>query len=257
MFGVRLRKAPPAGPFYQQRGWIGSAMFLGFFLVISLVTLVTGTEFQGTSDRSREILSGASGPLSPGDPQQVRVGPDGRPENCHTDDRDKARLTTAPKDVRWRQRDSFMVPVSRTAGPLRTDDADMWWCFAHTRTGAVLAAHLIPVQVSGAHWRLAAEQQIVPGKERDMFVSDKARTDTAAPEGSGRFVGFSLDSYSDRAATVRLLVTNPAGGYLATSLSVRWRDGDWKVALQEDGSLYSPVKQGKPDGFIIWGASHG
>ncbi|MFG3253227.1 hypothetical protein [Streptomyces sp. NPDC048172] len=256
MFGMRRSKDPPAGPFYKQRSWIGSALFLGFFLAMLPVTLLVGTDVKGASDSSREILSGVRGPLSPGDPLHVRGGPDGRPENCRTDDRDKAQPATAPKDVRWRKRGEYMVPLSRTAGPLRTDDADMWWCFARTPIGAVLAAHSIPVQLSGRHWRTAAEQQVVPGEKRDLFINSRAGAGTTDSTESGRFVGFALDSYSDRAATVRLLLTNPAGGYLATSTSVHWRDGDWKVVLQGDGSLYSPAKQGKPDGFVIWGAPH-
>ncbi|GAA2066216.1 hypothetical protein GCM10009801_12370 [Streptomyces albiaxialis] len=256
MFGLRRRREPPSGPFYKQRGWVSAVMFLGFVLVMSLIALVAGPEIEDDSEKSRKELDGVSGPLSPGDPQQVRDGRDGRPRNCRTDDGDQEQPRSAPTDVTWRKRVALMVPVSPKAGPLRTDEPGMWWCFARTPTGAVMAAHLIPVQVSGADWRTAAEQQIVPGKERDMFVTAKARAGASPPTEVGRFVGFSLDSYSRGAATVRLLLTRPSGGYLSTSVSLRWRDGDWKVALQE-GSLYSPAKQGQPDGFAMWGAARG
>src|SRR5687767_3054035 len=70
---------------------------------------------------SREMLAGLGGPLSPGDPQQVRKGPGGRPENCRTDDRDNEQPLAAPSDVRWQKLVAIMVPTSPSAGPLRTD----------------------------------------------------------------------------------------------------------------------------------------
>ena len=135
-------------------------------------------------------------------------------------------------------------------------DPTMWWCFAHTPTGAILAAHIIPIEASGPDWRTAAEQQIVPGEARDRFVARRIASDPADPavSASGRFAGFSVRTYSAEAANIRLLVTDPIGGYLSTSVSLRWRDGDWKVSLQADGSLYAFAAQAESDGFVMWGA---
>ncbi|GAA4788415.1 hypothetical protein [Streptomyces ziwulingensis] len=261
MFSAIRKRSPADGPFYKQRGWRNSAGFLGLLVVMSLVALLSGVTTGRSVDGETEVatvgrdeLSGLTGPLSPGDPQQVRSGPGGRPENCRTDDRNTARPTTTPTDLRWRELVGIMVPTSPTAGPLHTDTS-VWWCFAHTPTGAVLAAHVIPVQLSGAAWRSAAEQQVVPGTPRDEFVAGMAEKGTTdlGESAIGRFVGFSLSSYAAGSATVRLLLTNPAGGYLSTSVSVRWRDGDWKVAPHDDGSLYSVVRQAQPGDFAAWG----
>jgi len=250
------RRNPPDGPFYKQQGWINSAVFLGFFLAMSLMATLYDTTGTDIADDSRAMLAGhGGGPLSPGDPQRVRNGPGGRPENCRTDDKDTALPATAPTDVRWQKLVALMVPTSPSAGPLHTD-ATMWWCFARTPTGAALAAHIIPVQLSGPAWRTVAEQQMVPGGPRDRFVTSKARANRAGTgQGAvGRFAGFSVASYSRDSATVQLLVTNPMGGYRSTSVSVRWRDGDWKVAPADDGALYTPAQQANPGGFVTWGA---
>lgn len=263
MFRSIRKKGPAEGPFYKQRGWINSAAFLGFLVVMSLVAFVNDNGTGGGSDGtdttaaadSRDLLSGLSGPLSPGDPHQVRGGPGGRPANCRTDDKDTAAPTTTPADLRWRDLVTVRVPTSASAGPLHTDDS-VWWCFAHTPTGAVLAAHIIPVQLSGTAWRAIAEQQLVPGAPRDTFLAAKAEEagETApAKSNIGRFAGFSLTSYTPDSATVRLLLTHPAGGYASMSVSLRWQDGDWKVAPLDDGSLYSSARQSKPDGFSAWG----
>ncbi|MET4927060.1 hypothetical protein P3L51_32690 [Streptomyces sp. PSRA5] len=261
MFRSIRKRKPVEGPFYKQRGWIHSAGFLGFFVVMSLVALSTGATIDSSSSEtataaeSRETLSGLSGPLSPGDPQKARGGPEGRPANCRTDDRNTSRPTTTPADLRWRKLTTVMVPTSLSAGPLHTDSS-VWWCFAHTPTGAVLAAHVIPLQLSGSAWRAVAEQQLVPGEARDRFVIGKVEAGETDPAENtfGRFAGFSLTSYTADSATVRLLLVNPVGGYLSTSVSVRWRDGDWKVAPQNEGSPYSSTtRQARPDGFAAWG----
>jgi hypothetical protein len=255
MLGTRQKTLLPDGPFYKQRGWINAATFLALIVVMSAVALVSGNTDMGVAATSRKELAGLSGPLSPGDPQKVRGGPGGRPDNCRTSDRNTARPASPPKGVRWQQILSIMVPTSPVDGPLHTEGT-VWWCFAHTPMGAVLAAHVIPVELSGDSWRAVAEQQVVAGTARDKYVISKAQNATADPGGGavGRFVGFVLESYAENAATVQLLLTDPRGGYLSTSVSVHWRDGDWKVAMYDDGSLYSSVMRAEPNGFVMWGA---
>ncbi|MFJ9423215.1 hypothetical protein [Streptomyces sp. NPDC101249] len=255
MFGTRRRHELETGPFYKQGRWVQSALFLAFLVVMALVATVSKDGSKEVAADSARTLAGVRGPLSPGDPQHVRTGPGGRPADCRTDDRDTAVPTVAPRDVRWRQSGAVMLPVSAQAGPLRTDPS-MWWCFAHTPLGAVLAAHTVPIGTSGAHWRTVAEQQLVPGTARDRFVRRKAAAPTTDPDTSsvGRFAGFAVDAYGTGTATVRLLLTNPLGGYLSTSVGLRWRDGDWKVALQDDGSLYSAASQTQSNGFVMWGS---
>ncbi|MGC5562539.1 hypothetical protein ACPYPG_06805 [Streptomyces sp. FR-108] len=264
MFGSIRKRRPVDGPFYKQRGWTNAAVFLGVAVAMSLATFLSGVTTGAPdhrtriADESRDILSGLSGPLSPGDPQHVRGGTRDRPGNCRTEDGDTSRPTTTPADLRWRKLVAVMVPTSPSAGPLHRDSS-VWWCFAHTPTGAVLAAHIIPVQLSGNTWRGAAEQQLVPGEPRDRFVTGKAVSGTTDPEEKsvGRFEGFSLKSYSARSATVGLLLSKPSGGHLSTSVTVRWQDGDWKVAPRRDGSLYSAVdQQAKPGDFAAWGDRH-
>ncbi|MFF7987729.1 hypothetical protein ACFZDK_53340 [Streptomyces sp. NPDC007901] len=252
---MRLRRERDAGPFYKQRAWVSSALFMAFLLVTALTARLSDDGGRTEAADSRKALAGLSGPLSPGDPQQVRQGPGGRPDNCRTHDQDTAAPSVAPRDVRWKQLVAIMVPTTPSAGPLITGPA-LWWCFAHTAMGAVLAAHVIPVELSGPHWRAAAEQQVVPGAARDRFVVRKiaARTTDPSKSAAGRFAGFSVSAYASTSATVNLLVTNPLGGYLSTPMSLRWRDGDWKLALRDDGYLYSATPESTPVGFVMWGA---
>ncbi|MDH6218459.1 hypothetical protein [Streptomyces pseudovenezuelae] len=238
------------GPYWKQRSWQVSAGFLGIvFVVGGIAALTSGPGDQ--DDRGSQVT--VEGPLS-GDPAPAN----GRPRGCRTDDSAGDALPeAAPKDVEWRPLGVSRVPVSGTAGPTRIEK-NLWWCFAHTPTGAALAAHVIPSQMSGSGWRTVAGQQVVAGRGRDLFEFTRATVqDTDVPDGStpvASYAGFTVTSYTTEAATVRLLMKTDQG-YAATAIALRWSGGDWKVLPGEDGSLHSKVStvQG-PGGFVLWGS---
>ncbi|MFH8470886.1 hypothetical protein [Streptomyces sp. NPDC017991] len=254
MLSSRRRNERPDGPFYMERGWISSAIFLAFLLVMALVAFMADSGNATLAAGSRDALAKVQGPLSPGDPQHVRNKRSGRPHNCRTNDDDSKVPTARPHDLRWRKLVAVMVPTLPDAGPTHVDPT-MWWCFAHTPMGAILAAHIIPIEIGGPDWRTAVEQQVVSGKARDRLVARRIAVDTADPAQSaaGRFAGFSVRTYSAETADIRLLMTDPLGGYLSTSVSLRWREGDWKVSPQTDGSLYAAAVKTEPNGFVVWG----
>lgn len=256
MFPGRARREPWAEeqpPYWKQRGWQVSAGFLGLVVVVSgVVALTSDREAAGV----RASPAAGAGPLS-GHPTTRS----GRPTGCRTDDSAGDELpTAAPKDVEWRALDVAEVPVSASAGPLRTD-GPLWWCFAHTPVGAVLAAHIIPSQMSGPHWRAVTEAQVVAGRGRDMF--EFQRSTVVDPDAPGRrraarpsvasYVGFSVLSYSGEETSVELLLKSEQT-YASTTVALRWSGGDWKVVPGNDGSLHSPVQpvQGT-DGRLLWG----
>ncbi|MFC8565897.1 hypothetical protein ACFUIW_09035 [Streptomyces sp. NPDC057245] len=261
MFLRRARGEPWAEeqrPYWKQRGWQLSAGFLGLVVLVSgVVALTSDREATGV----RASPAAGAGPLS-GHPTTRS----GRPTGCRTDDGAGDELpTAAPKDVEWRALDVAEVPVSASAGPLRTD-GPLWWCFAHTPVGAVLAAHIIPSQMSGPHWRAVTEAQVVAGRGRDMFVFQRSAgggsdTDTASRRRTGRsavatYAGFSVLSYSREEASVELLLKGEQS-YAATTVALRWSGGDWKVVPLTSGALHSPVEtvQGT-GGRLMWGGRH-
>ncbi|MEV6317817.1 hypothetical protein [Streptomyces sp. NPDC051776] len=240
-----------ATPFWRQRSWLLSAAFVAMIVLLAAASRVIPDE---GADASAADLDGTNGPLTSG----VRTA-DGRPQGCRTDDSSSAVPTSAPAGVVWKKIDLYAVPTSRTAGPLKTSRA-VWWCFAHTPLGAVLAAHTIPVHMSGPDWRPVAREQLVPGKARNTFAAQRSSfADADGAEGQvGSYAGFSLSDYSQQAATVRMLIKFPQGGFGSTSVSVRWSGGDWKVLPRGDGSLHSSLVEAQNNGdFIMWGAQRG
>ncbi|MGW1622371.1 hypothetical protein [Streptomyces sp. NPDC002172] len=239
-------------PFWRQRSWQLSA---GFFAVVLFVAAVVALTRGGGS-------GSGGGPVSARGGQVVALPTmhGARPEGCatgdDTGDGDTAPPTAVPTDVQWRDLSGTRVPVSASAGPTMTT-GPVWWCFAHTPTGAALAAHVIPSQMSGPAWRSVARMQVVAGRGRDLFVAQRATvpdTPQGASGSSAAYAGFSVLSYQKSAATVALLIKT-ASGYAATNVGLRWGDGDWKVEAAADGSLHTPVRTvSGPGGFLLWGA---
>ncbi|MFK4798879.1 hypothetical protein ACI3K5_09335 [Streptomyces sp. MPA0124] len=238
-------------PFWQQRGWILSAGFLATLLVIGLIALMSSG---GTSDRAD------GGPTPPpATPTPSGSGkPDARPAGCRTDDSDQTRPTAVPEDFEWKANGTGLVPVSETAGP-RTYDGPVWSCYAHTPTGAVLAAQAITDHFSYPGWREVMERQVVPGPGRDALVSSRSQEEdkpTSGKADAGGYAGFLILAYDKEEATVMLLLRGPnAGVYGTASVTVRWHEGDWKIVPGADGSVYSGMAQvSGTQGFVTWEA---
>jgi hypothetical protein len=230
-------------PPWKQRSWLLAAVFLATVLVMSGVAFLTGHGTDGQDSAAPEL----------GSPPEM--GPNGRPGECRSDDSAGALPRSAPADLRWRTIAGVRVPTSPTAGPI-IGEGPVLWCFAHTPMGAVMAAHVIPAQMSGPHWRIATERQVMPGFGRNIFISQRSSVSDADAGGrkAGTFEGFSVADYNSRSATVRLLIKNSRGDRSTTSLALRWSGGDWKVEPRKEGSLYSRVTTATgPDGFVLWG----
>ncbi|MEV5988661.1 hypothetical protein AB0L85_27245 [Streptomyces sp. NPDC052051] len=243
-------------PFWQQRGWLLSAGFFVALLLFGAVALATGGSSSGGGG-STTRADDASSP-TPTVAQSEDRTTDARPKGCRTDDSDQDKPTAAPKDFRWKVDGTTLVPVSKTAGPLKYD-GPVWSCYAHTPMGAVLAVHAITDHLGYSGWRDVVERQVVPGAGRDALIAsrsqEKNRPTSGKTDASG-YSGFSVLAYNKEEATVMLLVRGPSEGvYGTTSVNVRWHDGDWKLAPDPDGTIYSGMAQvSGTTGFVTWEA---
>ncbi|MGW0872145.1 hypothetical protein ACWD3Z_16845 [Streptomyces sp. NPDC002740] len=235
---------PFALPFWRQRGWLLAAGFLAAALALSLLALVT----RGDTPPLLETAS-AAGPLT-----DAASDTTGRPAGCATGDGDRATPEAPPADVRWRTLGGTRVPVSAAAGPTQ-ETGPVLWCFARTPMGAVLAAHVIPAQMTSPDWRAVTRDQVVAGFGRDLFVSQRGSISEARlkTRRNGTYAGFLLAEYSPAAATVDVLIKSPDGPYFSTSVRLLWSGGDWKVRPANDGGLHTELSSvSGTDGFVLW-----
>ncbi|MFF4354384.1 hypothetical protein [Streptomyces sp. NPDC001530] len=256
MFKRRKRRVEESGPYYKQRNWQLSAGFLGVALVVGVIVTAVSGGPDTTTARANAVAS--DGPLSDDSDSSGSSGAkDSRPHGCRTDDSAGAALpTAAPKDVERHKLGVSRLPVSASAGPTRIS-GDLWWCFAHTPTGAALAATVIPSQMSGSNWRTVTERQVVAGSGREMWEFKRATVKDIDSENTdvtpSSYVGFEVTSYKRTAASVKLLLKS-SQGFAATTIDLRWNGGDWKVLPDGDGSLHTPVSSvSDTNSFVLWG----
>ncbi|GAB7046242.1 hypothetical protein [Catenuloplanes indicus] len=231
--GSRFETDPT--PYWRQRGWLVPA-------VLFAVLLLTGAGLLVLRDGPR-VAPRTTGP----------VLVDGRPDGCRTDDSQQDAPVGPPADLTWRELNGARVPLSASSGPVRTDGA-LLWCFAHTPTGAVMAAHVIPRQLSGRDWRAVVERQVEPGPGREVFVAMRSSIHDSPVMGTAVLVtGFALVVYTAERAIVRVLVRLAGFGDAAADYRLAWLDGDWKLVPSGGGELYTPLTPVNTSaGFILW-----
>lgn len=224
-------------PFWTERGWIVSAVFLAGAVLLSGLVWLAGLGGDATAEAEARAAGEPAIRSAPPCPETPAVA---------------SAPTEPPADVAWRAVGvGYQVPVSASEGPLRIEGGVLR-CFAHTPIGAVLAAHIIPVTLDGPDWRTVAELQVLPGQGREVLTARLERVVTTNRRGGGSYAGFAVDAYSPEAATVQLLVQG-AGSYMASRVEVRWDGGDWKLAPSRVGVVFEPVGTvASSRGFRVW-----
>ncbi|MEU4569464.1 hypothetical protein [Micromonospora sp. NPDC023956] len=235
--GREHRRSGADPPFWNERNWVLSAVFLaGAVLLATVVWLTrdTGADPADPGPAAVERRPAEAGACPPG--RTVASGP-----------------AVPPGDVTWRTLDAGKrVPVSASEGP--STAGPVLRCFARTPMGAVLAAHVIPTQLGGPEWRAVADRQVVTGRGREVLVARlDAATGSTAVRGGGSYAGYALLRYAPEAARVQVLVRSGSGGYVATVVELRWDGGDWKVAPTRTGAVHTSAEviTGSA-GFTLW-----
>jgi hypothetical protein len=229
---------------FRRGGFLAAAGFL--VLVIAFAVAVVVTNDGGGAPPAKQTTSP---PASASSAPPAATG-------CHPTDTDQQIPQTAPAGIEWSVIKSEAVPTSRTAGPLAVD-GDVAGCFAHTPTGALIAA----LQIEARHllcddWKRVTEQQVMPGPGRDAFEKRRATItgDTTDPGTYGQVAAYQFVTYTKDTAVIQFVSRFTDGTMQVSVLTVVWSNGDWRLQLQPDGAD-SPSSQAVQslDGFVPWG----
>ncbi|MFJ1567692.1 hypothetical protein [Streptomyces erythrochromogenes] len=248
-------------PFWQQRGWLISAAFLLSMFLIGGFVLLTGEDDSSNTGQPQPSKPTASG-QSAATPSAAQSGSaEGRPAGCSTNDSDQNIPQQSPSDLKWKQYQIDLLPVSPSAGPLKFDGG-VWSCYSRTPLGAVLAMQAISAKMGGPDWKAVTEKQVARGTGKDQFVARRSKqadsTPTGAPGSRGSYVGFRVLTYSKDQATAMTLMRLADGTHGVATMSVVWEDGDWKLRPTLSGSTTESITAvGGPEGFTIWGGGSG
>lgn len=165
--------------------------------------------------------------------------------------------TTGP-EVQWQNVGGSWLPVSTTQGPGSRSATGPWTCFAHTPTGAVLAAWAIPARMTSAQdFAAVVKQQTLPGAGQTARLKKGPGSGTSGELPTP--IGFTVNGYDDRTATVTVY-TRQLGVNLRCPSVVEWvggAKGDWLLRLTPDGGVW-PSCERLPDNltgidFVAWG----
>jgi hypothetical protein len=165
-------------------------------------------------------------------------------------------LTAAPEGVTWELFQGVALPVSQTDGPTRVD-GPVHSGFSRTPTGALLAASQIRVRALATpgveNLLRVVDEQFAAGPGRTAYRNLISNvTDTAPPAGGyTQYVGFRYLSYSPDVAVISLASRGNSGVLRASTNTVRWLDGDWRLEKPADAQEPSQVLQDR-SGYVAW-----
>lgn len=164
-------------------------------------------------------------------------------------------LTSAPK-TEWRLVDRMAAPEVENAGPGKIEDDQFGYCFAQSPTGAVVAAGNIVASTTTPKRQLEAYEQLAvagPGRDKILKSLKSGEYGDTNPEGvSAQIAGFRLKRYSETEAQVDIAMEIDSQ-YVSMPMDLRWGDGDWKVVVSDDGSVYEGGQTlSDLSGYVIW-----
>lgn len=157
--------------------------------------------------------------------------------------------TGAPPGVSWQRSDGWPYPISETAGPGKRPADGPWSCFARTPTGALIAAATIDPRINAVDdFDAAVNEQVLAGIGRDALLS-KGQTPAS---NEIDIKGFIVESYTPDDAVISLYLVQQEQNFTC-SAEVAWRDGDWRLRAQTDGSTLTGCIRSEPARYVPWG----
>ncbi len=226
--------------------WLGSAMFVLAVLVAAVLMVVLGG--RGSSPAPQDTATGAAA-----EPSANGTSSSGGSTGCSLEAGNTKVPSQAPNGVRWEIVNTVAVPWS-AAGPAVRDGA-VRRCYAHSPTGALLAAANLAVTTQSPGADQVLQDQVLPGPTRDAMLQ-AARTQPPQAKQAGEtaaFAGFRFISYTPQVAVVQLAYAF-GGKYGSETYRMQWQSGDWKLNLDPAGGSTPGGPLGSLAGFVAWGA---
>ncbi|TWD80501.1 hypothetical protein FB561_1579 [Kribbella amoyensis] len=244
---------------WQSRGFVASAIIVGAVVACLAIWFAIGRG-DGNDPSTRPSASPSvvepTDPPSddptepPATPDQPTTPPSTRPPSnnsaggCKAKNPDQRIPRVAPPAVSWDFETDMMIPRQAVGGPAITDGSGLRHCFAHSPTGAVLAAMVTLGQIRNPDLtETVLRNRIVPGPGRTRALAETRSSPTPRnSQESSQFTGFKVIDYLPNRAIVSVAVKIDSGIKVAAlPITLLWTGGDWKLVLQSDGSFNGEV----------------
>ena len=250
-------------PWWTRPPFLLAAGFLVIVVVLGAWLAVGGRSGHGLASAPGRGSSHPSTTTSPATSSTVTshaptTSPAVRTDQCHLPDADQQVPVVAPSGVTWQLWQSVALPFSKVAGP-QIVQGDMARCYAHTPSGALLAAVQISYRLTvSSDWKPIVEQQVMPGTGRNALISlEKAAAKEPGPStppgGYSQLAAFLFVTYTPQVAVVDLVGRSDSGTMQMATFTVDWSSRDWELVAQPSGELTPPPETATSTvGYVAW-----
>lgn len=231
---------------WTQPGFVGAVAVVAIIVLLGIILAFSGGSKGDAVAPPAQPPPPASGPAPSAHPDASACD---LPPGSQT-------VPTATPRTRWELVGQVAAPTAaKTIGPAKVERG-LRSCFARSPKGALFAAvNVIAMTADPARREIFLRKLTVPGIGRDRALaqrsSDATNTSTAL-----QVVGFQITDYRSDSAVVDLAFRVDAGNQAGTvhlPLAMRWRDGDWKLALPDTGQPFDGMARlPNTDGYIAW-----
>ena len=213
-----------------------SGAFLLALVLLGIVVSVTGSGGRGRAANTPKMAARAGTPAA-------SVSTSG----CSLPTGSQTVPSTSPPQAQWGTVGSMQVPQSPTGyGPERSDGP---WetCFAHSPSGALLAAMNFYAEGTAASPSAVLEHLAV-----NVTAADATGGGLNA-NGPVQLAGYRYDAYSPSQAQLTIVLQGPEGKLAGVVTIMRWNGSDWRYVAPADGT---PSAEVLPDltGYVQWSA---
>jgi cytoskeletal protein RodZ len=237
----------------MDRGFVASVIVVGAVLVCLLVWFFARGNTAPASQPSTPTNSSApteqptdeptNPPATP--PSEEPTGkPTARPTpgvgGCRSTPKNVQIPRTTPTAVTWEFEADMLIPTQQEGGPAVMDSAGVRSCFAHSPTGAVLAALVTLGQIRNPELTMSVlRQRFVSNAGLKVALAEgKATPPTAGPTHTpSQFTAFKVIDYLPQRAIIQIAVQFGDTKVAAIPVTMVWAQGDWRAVLQTDGSF--------------------
>lgn len=234
------------------RGFMVSAGIVGLVAIMGVA--VVGVILWPDQEEEAPSTPEAAATADPA-PESETAAPQNR-SKCDLPDVDETMLPEAP-ETEWGFVGTMQAPSNEEAGPGIVSDTGLRHCYAHSPVGALMAASNImamgtdPDLVQEVNEEMVAEG---PGQEAALADLERNGTYEDTPLRT-TIVGFQVLGFGPNSSRVDIAVEASNGMFASVTTDLRWEEGDWKVALRDNGQPHIPVAQLQDaSGYIPWSA---
>jgi len=235
------------------RGWNSKPAAVGAIIVVALVVIVVlFSTLLGVFAPAKNNDQGSASEPTP--TQSAAAAADGP---CNVKVTDSSSTPRIPSDLTWKTgQEGLTWPVSKSVGPTKTVDG-FDACFARSPLGAALAATTAIYDQYGTHSAAESLDFYIAdstGKEKSLAVAPQ-QSDPEQMRSSGMNpAGFSIDAFTKNRVELTLVYSYPASstGYYGMPMTMTWVDGDWKIAVLDNGATSNAGTTPSDGDFIRW-----